>query len=124
MSTLTKQIAWTIFKGVAQGQKEAEKALARLTKGEFEAYDCWREDFEFEVAKVRIEAQNEAAGIRDDNPILMAELEPLHPSRWTAEDYTKLVSIFKGSKYEQLHLSAMFRVNNAELLLELAEPAS
>jgi len=122
--SITKQSAWTIFKGVSLRQAEAKQALDLLTKDEFEAYECLREDFEFEVAKVGVEAQNEAVTIREDNPVLMAELEPLHPSRWTADNYVALVSLFKGSKYELLHLSAMFRVNNAALLLDLAAPQS
>jgi len=121
--SITKQSAWTIFKGLALGQAEAKQAILRLTKGEVEAYECWVEDFNYEIAKIGVEANNEAATIKEDNPVLMAELESMSPSRWTADNYVALVSLFKGSKFEQLHLAAMFRFSNTELLLELAEPA-
>jgi len=121
--SLTKQSAWTIFKGQALGQREAAKAVARLTKPEFEAYECWVEDFQLEVSKIGVEANNEAATIWEAHPNTKEVLETITPSRWTADNYWSLVSIFKGSKYEQLHLSAMFRFSNNELLLELAEPA-
>ena len=123
MSTLTKQIAWTIFKGVSLGQAEAKQAILRLTKPEHEAYECWVEDFEMEVAKIGAEAQNEAASIWEAHPNTKEVLETITPSHWTADNYWSLLSIFKGSKFEQLHLSAMFRVNNAGLLLELTEAA-
>jgi len=122
--SLTKQSAWTIFKGVSLGQPEAKAALDRLTKGEFEAYECLKEDFELELAKIGVEANNEAATIWEAHPNTKEVLETITPSRWTADNYWSLVSIFKGSKYEQLHLSALFRFNNNELLLDLAAPQS
>jgi len=121
--SLTKQSAWTIFKGQALGHSEAKQAILRLTKPEFEAYECWVEDFQLEVSKIGVEANNEAATIWEAHPNTKEVLETITPSRWTADNYWSLVSIFKGSKYEQLHLSAMFRFSNNELLLELAEPA-
>lgn len=122
--TITKQSAWAIFKGIALGQPEAKQAVLRLTKPEFEAYECWAEDFQMEVSKVGVEANNEAAAIIEAHPNTKEVLETITPSRWTADNYWALVSIFKGSKYEQLHLSAMFRFSNTELLLELAAPQS
>jgi hypothetical protein len=119
--TLTKQSAWSIFKGTALGQPEAKQAIDSMHHGEFEAYDCWREDFEMAIAQIGVEAQNEAATIQEDNPELMVELQATPMNRWKAEEYTKAVSMFKGSKFEQLHLSAMFRVANNELLLDLAK---
>ena len=121
--SLTKQSAWSIFKGIVLNQSEAKQAILRLTKPEHDAYECWVEDFQMEVSKIGVEANNEAATIKEDNPALMAELDSLAPSRWTADNYVALVSLFKGSKFEQLHLSGMFRFSNNELLLELAEPA-
>lgn len=120
--SLTKESAWTIFKAKALGQPEGEAALARMTKPEREAYECLTEDFELAVQIVGVEAQNESVTVWNDNQELKAELEAKSPTRWTAEDYIKLVSIFKGTKYEQLHLSALFRFENAALLLELAVP--
>jgi hypothetical protein len=122
--SLTKESAWTIFKGVSLGRPEAKSAIARLTKGEFEAYECLKEDFELELAKIGVEANNEAAAIWEAHPNTKEVLETITPSRWTADNYWSLVSIFKGSKYEQLHLSALFRFSNNELLLDLAAPQS
>lgn len=122
--SITKQSAWPIFKAVALGQPEGEQALIRMNATEFEAYSGLKEDFELELAKISIEANNEAATIQADNPELLAELELTPLNRWKAEEYTKAVSMFKGSKYEQLHLSAMFRFSNNELLLDLAAPQS
>jgi len=122
--SITKQTAWPIFKAVALGQPEGRGAIARMTKGEFEAYECLKEDFEFEIARVSVEAQNEAAGIWEAHPNTKEVLETITPSRWTADNYWSLVSIFKGSKYEQLHLSAMFRFTNNEVLLDHAAPQS
>lgn len=120
--SITKQTAWPIFRSVALGQPEGEQALIRMNALEFEAYSGFKDDFELDLAKIGIEAQNEAATINEDNPDLVAELGVVPPNRWTADEYTKAVSMFKGSKFEQLHLSAMFRIPNTELLLELAKP--
>lgn len=119
--SITKQSAWTIFKGLKLGQPEATTALNALTKDEFEAYQCLEEDFEMAVAKIGAEAQNEAAKIWEDHPSTLAALSAIKTNLWTAEEYTKLVSLFKGAKYEQLHLSAQFRITNNELLLDLAK---
>jgi hypothetical protein len=119
--SLTKQSAWTIFEGEKLGRAEATATMNRLTKPEFEAYQCHAEDFELAVAKIGAEAQNEAAKIWEDNPTTVAELSAIPTNRWTAEQYIQLVSLFKGTKYEQLHLSAQFRITNNALLLELAK---
>lgn len=124
LASITKESAWAIFEGIALGQRESAKALARLTKPEFEAYECWKEDFELALQTVGVEAQNEAVRVWNDNPVLKAKMETVSPTRWMAEDYINVVSVFKGTKYEQLHLSAMFRFENAKLLLELAKPQS
>ena len=119
--SITKEQAWTIFKGDKLGHKEATTALNALSKDEFEAYQCLEEDFEMAVAQIGVEAQNEAARIWEDNPNTLAELSAVKTNLWMSEDYTKLVSLFKGAKYEQLHLSAQFRLTNNELLLDLAK---
>ena len=122
--SLTKQSAWTIFKAVSLGQPEGEQAISRMRKPEFEAYECLREDFEMELAKVGVAAQNEAAALNEANAELIGTLQAKRPYLWTAADYRSMVSLFEGSKYEQLHLSAAFRLDNRALLLELAKPES
>jgi hypothetical protein len=119
--SLTKQSAWAIFEGEKLGKAEATSALNRLTKPEFEAYQCYAEDFDLAVAKIGVEAQNEAAKIWEDNPILVADLQSIKPYLWTAQNYEQLVNVFRGSKYEQLHLAAQFRIANHQLLLDLAK---
>lgn len=121
MSTLTKEKAWVIFRADKLQQPEGEAALAHLSKDEFEAYEAFAEEFEMELAQIGVEAQNEAAAIMEANPDLKY-FETVKPSNWYAADYRALVLPFAGSKYERLHLSAMFRVQNAELLLELVKP--
>jgi hypothetical protein len=121
MSTLTKEKAWVIFRADKLGHIEAKPALDGMTKAEFDAYECYAEDFELELAKIGIEAQNEAATIMEAHPELKY-LETLKPYNWDGYDYTKLIKAFRFSKFERLHLSAMFRVQNAELLLELVKP--
>lgn len=119
--SITKESAWFIFRADKLGHEEAEGAFHSMSKDEFDAYECWAEEFDFEIAKIGIEAQNEAAAIMEGD----AELEHLtnRPMYlWTVADYMNVVSPFAGSKFEKLHLSAMFRVSNAELLLELVKP--
>lgn len=121
MSTLTKDKAWVIFRADKLGQIEGKAALDALTKPEFDAYECYAEDFDLEIAKIGVEAQNEAADIVKAYP----ELEDLNSQKqwaFTAGDYISIVSMFKGSKFETLHLSALFGVPNNELLLELVKP--
>jgi len=122
--SITKQSAWPIFKAVALGQPEGEQALIRMNAIEFEAYSGLKEDFELELAKIGIAAQNECAALWEAHPSTKEVLESMSPTRWTADHYWSLVSIFKGSKYEQLHLSAIFRFENTALLLDLAAPQS
>lgn len=118
---LTKQKAWVIFRADKLGHIEGKAALDALTGPEFEAYLCWAEDFDLELAKIGVEANNEAAKIMEDSPELQyLTSKPMY--RWDVADYTSVVAPFAGSKYESLHLSAMFRVSNAELLLELVKP--
>lgn len=121
MNSITKEQAWVIFEAKALGQREGEKALVRMTDEEMAAYEVFAEQFEMAVAQIGVAAQNEAATIQADNPELMVDLQAKSMDRWMAEDYSKAVSMFKGSKFEQLHLSAMFRIQNNELLLELAK---
>ena len=119
--SLTKQKAWVIFRADKLGHEEAEQALGNMSKDAFDAYECYAEDFELEIAKIGVEAQNEAATLTAANSHY-EYLTVMKPWQLRAIDYVTLVNIFKGSKFEQLHLSAMFRVNNAELLLELVKP--
>jgi hypothetical protein len=119
--SLTKQSAWTIFEGEKLGTREAAKALNRMTKPEFEAYQCYAAVFELAVAKIGAEAQNEAAKLWEKHPNTREHLEAIKPYHWTADHYWSLVSVFKGSKFEQLHLSAQFRIANHQLLLDLAK---
>lgn len=121
--TITKPQAWDIFRlEKLEGPLQIGGPADHLTKQEFEQYESFAEEFDLELAQIGIEAQNEAATIWGDNPKLVAELSALKGYDWTAEHYTKLVSLFKGSKFEKLHLSAQFRVSNNELLLELVKP--
>lgn len=120
--SITKQQSWFIFEAVSLGQQEGHAALAALIGEDNDSYLAHKEEFEMEIAKVGVEAQNEAAAINEDNPELIAELSSKPINRWLSEDYTKAASMFKGSKYEALHLSAMFRFSNNDLLLELVKP--
>lgn len=121
MSTITKEKAWVIFRADKLQEMEGKQAINHLTKEEFDAYESYAEDFDLELAKIGIEAQNEAAAIMAEHPELKY-LETIKPYNWDGYDYTKLINAFRFSKFERLHLSAMFRVQNAELLLELVKP--
>jgi len=121
MSSLTKEKAWVIFRADKLQQIEGKAALDALTKEEFDAYECYAEDFDLELAKIGIEAQNEAAALTEVN-IVFEELQMKPQHTWVADDYARLVKQFEGSNFEQLHLSAMFRVPNGELLLDLVKP--
>jgi len=120
--SLTKEKAWVIFRADKLGHEEAEQAFGNMTKDEFDAYECYAEDFDLEIAKIGVEAQNEAAELQEDYAELIGLLQAKKPWALTAHDYSMIVLPFKGSKFETLHLSAMFRVSNAELLLELVKP--
>jgi hypothetical protein len=122
MIDLTKEKAWVIFRADKLGHIEGKAAVDALSKEEFDAYECYAEDFELELAKIGVEAQNEAAAIWEEYPTTKAVLESIKPYNWTTDEYGELLEVFRGSKFEKLHLSAMFRVNNAELLLELVKP--
>jgi hypothetical protein len=118
---LTKEKAWIIFRADKLQEMEGKLALNHLTKAEFDAYECHAEDFELELAKIGVEANNEAAAIMEAHPEL-SYLDTVKPYNWNAMDYRNIVLPFAGSKFEKLHLSAMFRVQNNELLLELVKP--
>jgi hypothetical protein len=122
MTGITQEKAWGIFRADKLGQPEGKSALANMTGPEQQAYGAFAEEFEMKLAQIGVEAQNEAATIAEDNPTIVQEVETLHAYDWTADHYIKVVSLFKGSKFEKLHLSAAFRVPNAELLLGLVKP--
>lgn len=114
--------AWTIFRADKLQHIEGKAALDALEKEDFEAYETHAEKFEMDLAKLGIEAQNESAKVWGDNPAVLAELEASNAWDWTADTYIKAVSVFKGTRYEKLHLAAMFHVNPNELLLGLVKP--
>lgn len=120
MPALTKDKAWVIFRADKLQQPEAVAAINAFTKDEFDAYECWAEDFEMELAKIGVEAQNEAAAIMEEHPA--AYLQHKKPWAFTVHDYNLFLAPFKGSKFETLHLSALFGIQNNELLLELVKP--
>lgn len=119
--TLTKEKAWVIFRADTLQQPEGKAALNAMTKAEFEAYECYAEEFDLEIAQIGMEAQNEAAALTEGS-IVLDMLQAKKQHSWTAADYINLISVFRDSKFETLHLSAMFRVPNNELLLELVKP--
>jgi hypothetical protein len=121
--TLTKIAAWTMFRDQMLGQIEGQTAIDALNKDDFMVYECYAEEFEMELAKVGIEAQNEAAGLHETCDYAVQTLEAKKPYEWVAEDYRMLVEIYEGSKYEKLHLAHIFRIQNNELLLDLVKPS-
>lgn len=121
MSSITKEKAWDIFRADKLGHEEGQQALVNMTDLEMDDYQTYEQIFEMKLAQIGVEAQNEAAAIMEANPELQyLTTKPLYS--WTVADYTNVVKPFEGSKYEKLHLSAMFRVQNNELLLELVKP--
>ena len=121
---LTKLEAWTLFKADKLGQTEGRTAIEALTKEDFDAYEEFAEGCEFDLAKLGIDAQNEAAHLLEVHEATVSDLTAKGmPYEWVAEDYRKLVGIYEGSNHERLHLSAMFRFANNELLLELVKPS-
>jgi hypothetical protein len=120
--SVTQAQAWAIFEADKRGNPEAEAAKVQMTDEEMEQYTAFETEWEMKLAQIGVEAQNEAATIAEDNPTIVQEVETLHAYDWTADHYIKVVSLFKGSKFEKLHLSAAFRVPNAELLLGLVKP--
>jgi hypothetical protein len=121
--TLTKIAAWTMFRAQMLQQIEGANAINSLTKEELEQYEEFAAEFEMELAKVGIEAQNEAAGLHETCDYAVQTLEAKKPYEWVAEDYRMLVEIYEGSKYEKLHLAHIFRIQNNELLLDLVKPS-
>jgi len=120
--TITKESAWVIFRADKLGHEEAAPAMDNMSEDEWNSYQSHAEGFEMELAKIGIEAQNEAAAIWEENPGTRSALEAVKRHNWTYYEYKSLVALFAGSKFQTLHLSAMFGVPNAELLLELVKP--
>lgn len=120
--TVSQADAWAIFRANKLGQPEGEAAQVTMTDDEMEVYLGHAAGFEMKLAQIAVEAQNEAATIAEDNPELVAEVEALEPYDWTADHYVRVVSLFKGTKYEKLHLSHTFRIANGELLLAMVKP--
>lgn len=120
---MSKLNAWTIFKAVSQGKIEGQQAEKALLGEELTEYEAHKADLEFELGQAIVSINNEAAELLGNSPVAQRlETTPAH--EYTAADYRDLVSIFEGGKYEKLHLSAFFRVNNSELLFELVKPAA
>lgn len=122
MSTLTKEKAWTIFRADKLGQPEGKAAIDALTEEEWNSYQSWTEEFDLKLAQIGVEAQNEGATIWEAHPNTQEALAGIPQHSFTADHYWSLISMFKGAKYETLHLSSLFAINNAELLLELVKP--
>jgi hypothetical protein len=120
--TISPDKAWAIFKADKLGQSEAKTVIEGFSKEEQEEYLGHVEGFEMKLAQIGVEAQNEAATIAEDNPEVVAEVNALEPYDWTADHYVKVVSLFKGTKFEKLHLSSAFRIANGELLLAMVKP--
>lgn len=120
--TITKEKAWTIFRADKLGQIEGKASIDALTEAEWNSYQSWSEEFEMKLAQIGVEAQNEGVAIWEAHPNTQEALGLIPQHSWTADNYWSLISIFKGSKFETLHLSAIFRVANNELLLELVKP--
>lgn len=118
---MSKLNAWTIFRAEKLGHEEAEDALSNMTEDESEQYAERVKEFEMELAQIGIEAQNEAAALTEGNDDI-AYLQNVKPWDWKATDYVTVVEVFKESKFEKLHLSALFRINNSEILLDLVKP--
>ena len=122
MDAMTKQKAWTIYRADKLGQIEGKAAIDALTHSEAEAYNSWAGEFDLALTQLGIVAQNEGAAIWEAHPNTQEVLSQIPQHSWTADNYWGLICIFKGSKYETLHLSALFGVPNGELLLELVKP--
>lgn len=120
--TVTPDRAWAIFKADKLGQPEGKAARDSFTLDESNAFEEHVDEFEAKLAQIGVEAQNEAATIAEDNPELVAEVDAMKPYDWTADHYVRVVSLFKGTKYEKLHLSSAFRIANGELLLDMVKP--
>jgi hypothetical protein len=121
--TLTKIAAWTMFRAQMLQQIEGANAIASLSKEEFEQYEEYVTEFEMELAKLGVEAQNELAHLHETCEFAVRTLQAKKPYEWVAEDYRMLVEIYEGSKYEKLHLAHIFRIQNNELLLDLVKPS-
>jgi len=120
--SVTQAQAWAIFEGEKLGQPEAEAAQVQMTDEEMEEYTAFASEWEMKLAQIGVEAQNEGVTIWQAHPNTEEALGLIPQHDWTADHYWSLISIFKGSKFEKLHLSAIFRVPNAELLLGMVQP--
>ena len=120
--TVSPGKAWAIFKTGKLDPSVAKDTIEALSKEDQEQYLEHAAGFEMKLAQIAVEAQNEAATIAEDNPELVAEVEAIEPYDLTADHYVRVVSLFKGTKYEKLHLSSAFRIANGELLLGMVQP--
>lgn len=120
---MSKLNAWTIFKAVSQGKIEGQQAEKALLGDEAVEYEAHKADLEFELQQAILTINNECAELLKNSPVAQ-RLETTSAAEYTAADYRDLVSIFEGGKYEKLHLSAFFRINNSDLLFELVKPAA
>ena len=120
--SVTQSQAWAIFQGEKLGQPESQTAQAQMTDEEMEQYTAFANEWEMKLAQIGVEAQNEGVAIWEAHPNTQEALGAIPQHQWTADNYWSLISIFKGSKFETLHLTAMFRVPNAELLLGMVQP--
>lgn len=117
--TMTALDAWTIFRAVNLGQEEGAAALANLSEEDKKAYDTHVDDFQFKLAQIGIEANNEAAEAFAEKGHL---LEGKRRADYTAQDYRTFLDVVDGTKYEKLHLTAFFSVQNNAVLLDLIKP--
>lgn len=120
---VSKLAAWTMYKAASLRQEEGTNAIEALMGDDVTEYQAHAADLDFEMSQIVVEAQNEGALLLNDHPVpKRLEFTPAHS--YTAADYRDLVTIFEGSEYEKLHLSAFFRIHNVELLFDLVKPAS
>lgn len=121
---ITALKAWTIFKASSLGQEEGTNAINRLMMdGDTAEYEAHVADFDLALTQTVIKVQNEGAALLNGHPI-QDRLATLPAHDYTAADYRDLVTVFEGSEYEKLHLSAFFRIQNVELLFDLIKPAA
>lgn len=120
---MSKLHAWTILKSASLGQEEGKAAVAALVGDEATEYQAHVGDLELDIANAITEISNESAELLKNSEVAQ-RLEFTPANEYTAHDYRQLVTIFEGSKFEKLHLSAFFRINNASLLFDAVKPAA
>lgn len=120
---MSKLHAWTIFKSATLQKEEGLNAIAALMDEDAEAYWAHGADLDLELSQAIIEVQNEGADLLNGHSV-QHRLESVPAYAYTAADYRDLVTVFEGSLYEKLHLSAFFRINNSELLFDLVKPTA